>query len=384
MSLKEGIVSEAKRLGFNLVGVALPNPPPHLDVYESWLETGMHGEMAYLSTERARRRRADPRLLLPECRSILVLGIFHDLPLKPGSSPEGEQGGEQAPRGNVSSYAYGDDYHLVIPRLLRQLVEFINAQVGEPVPNRWYTDTGPILERDIAQQAGLGWIGKNTCLINPSNGSFFLLAELLLGVELVPDQPFTTDHCGSCTRCLYACPTQCILPDRTIDARRCISYLTIELKGPIPPGLRPQMGSWVFGCDICQQVCPWNLRFAKPGGEAAFASRAGVPHPDLAGELSLSAQDFNRKFRDSPLKRAKCRGYLRNVCVALGNSKLDSAVSPLSEILLQEAEPLVRGHAAWALGEIGGALARSSLREAAEQEQDAYVQDEIRSALNGE
>jgi epoxyqueuosine reductase len=201
---------------------------------------------------------------------------------------------------------------------------------------------------------------------------------------LEPDQPFTADHCGSCTRCLEACPTQCILPDRTIDARRCISYLTIELKGPIPPGLRPQMGRWIFGCDICQQVCPWNLRFAKPGDETAFASRANVPHPDLVGELSLSAQDFNRKFRDSPVKRAKRRGYLRNLCVALGNSKLHSAVSPLREVLLHEAEPLVRGHAAWALGEIGGDLARSSLREAAEQEQDAYVQDEIRSALNGE
>jgi epoxyqueuosine reductase len=283
--------------------------------------------------------------------------------------------------GYVASYAWGDDYHIVIPPLLEQLVAFIETQMGGPVPNRWYTDTGPILEREIAQRAGLGWIGKNTCLINPSQGSYFLLAELLLGVELEAEQPFLADHCGSCTRCIDACPTQCILPNRTIDASRCISYLTIELKGPVPVELRPQMGNWVFGCDVCQQVCPWNLRFAEPGKNLALSGRMGVPEPDLIEELALSAQDFNRKFRNSPLKRAKRRGYLRNVCIALGNLKPAAAQLELRQVLLHEAEPLVRGHAAWALGEIGGDLAQKSLQEAAETETDSYVLVEIELAL---
>lgn len=381
MSLKEKIVAEAERLGFNLVGVTRPDPPVHLEVYKRWLKAGMHGEMGYLSSERARQRRADPGLLLPECRSILVLGIYHDISADPGRVPLDDENVGPNPKGHVSSYAWGDDYHDVIPSLLQQMVEFIEAQVGEPVPNRWYTDTGPILERDLAQRAGLGWIGKNTCLINPSKGSYFLLAELLLGINLEPDQPFTADYCGSCTRCLEACPTQCILPNRTIDARNCISYWTIELKGPIPIDQRPQIGNWIFGCDICQQVCPWNQRFAVPGDNTAFSRRTDVPQPDLLNELTLSPQEFNRKFRASPVKRAKRRGYLRNVCIALGNLKPVSAVIPLKEVLLHEVEPLVRGHAAWALGEIGGDLARQTLLEAAEKEQDSFVLGEIQSAL---
>jgi epoxyqueuosine reductase len=350
MSLKEQIVAEAKRLGFNLVGVTRPDPPPNLDVYESWLQAGMHGEMGYLSTERARQRRADPGLLLPECRSIMVLGIYHDISADSGRVPLDDVNEQLILKGLVASYAWGDDYHDVIPPLVKKLVEFIYTQVAEPVPNRWYTDTGPILERDIAQRAGLGWIGKNTCLINPSKGS--------------------------------SCPTRCILPSRTIDASKCISYLTIELKGPVPIDLRPQIGNWIFGCDFCQQVCPWNQRFAEPGDNAAFARRMDVPQPDLLNELALSPQEFNRKFRASPVKRTKRRGYLRNVCIALGNLKQVSAGIPLKEVLLHEVEPLVRGHAAWALGEIGGDLARQSLREAAVKEQDSYVLGEIQSALN--
>ena len=167
----------------------------------------------------------------------------------------------------IASYAHGDDYHDILPARMKELVQFIEEQVGGPVQNRYYTDTGPILERDLAQRAGIGWIGKNTCLINPKQGSYFLLSEILLDLELEPDPPFTTDHCGTCTRCIEACPTDCILPNRTLDARRCISYLTIELKDDIPLELRDKIGDWVFGCDICQQVCPWN-RFAAEGDPA--------------------------------------------------------------------------------------------------------------------
>ena len=383
MSLKEQIVTEAKRLGFNLVGVTRPDPPPHFDVYENWLRSGQHGEMEYLSTQPARQRRRDPRLILPECRSILVLGMPHNIPEPLAGIPVQDELIDHTVHGRVASYAWGDDYHDQIPPRLKQLVAFIETKIGEPVPNRYYTDTGPILERDLAQRAGLGWIGKNTCLINPAQGSYILLAEILLGVDLEPDSPFTADRCGTCTRCIDACPTACILPDRTIDAASCISYLTIELKNPIPAEQRPQMDNWIFGCDICQQVCPWNQRFAASTGDQAFVRHPDISNPDLIAELSLSPQEFNRKFKGNPIKRTKRRGYLRNAAVALGNLKSPAAVRPLVDILLKEPEPLVRGHAAWALGQIGGDLAWQALKEAEGSEEDPYVLEEILSATGG-
>jgi epoxyqueuosine reductase len=353
MSLKEAIKDEARRLGFPLAGVTSPEPPPHLSTFERWLEAGRHGEMGYLADERARFRRADPRAILPECKSILVLAAPYADPLSALAS----EGPDPAPSGRVAAYAWGDDYHSVFPPRLQELVAFIEEQVGHPVPNRIYTDTGPILERDLAQRAGLGWIGKNTCLIHPKHGSYFLLAEILLGLELEPDPPFVTDHCGTCTRCIQACPTDCILPDRTIDARRCISYLTIERKDDIPEELRPLLGDWVFGCDICQMVCPWN-RFASPHGDASFSPRPGLPAPNLIRELELTPETFNRKFKNSPVKRAKRRGYLRNVAVAAGNS-LDKKTIPALENARDDAEKLIRKHADWALKEVKRDLSRS-------------------------
>lgn len=376
MSLKESIIAEAKRLGFNLVGVTRPDPPPHLDVYEHWLRKGHHGEMGYLSTDRARARRSDPRLILAECKSILVLGWDHIIP----ESTEEMAGVESRPsKGRIASYAWDEDYHDVIPPRLKALVEFIENLIGEPVPNRWYTDTGPILERELAQRAGLGWIGKNTCLINPTKGSYFLLAELLLNIDLEPDPPFAADHCGSCTRCIEACPTACILPDRTINAQQCISYLTIELKGPLPLEMRPQMDNWIFGCDICQLVCPWNQRFAHP--DEIPTERDQIAAPELTRELSLTPEEFNRKFKGSPVKRTKRRGYLRNVAVALGNSRDTSSAPSLAKTLEIEPEPLVRRHAAWALGQMNDDFARSALQEAAADENDPEVLAEIQSAL---
>jgi epoxyqueuosine reductase len=379
MSLTENIKAEARRLGFALVGVTTPDPPAHFDVFESWLDGGRHGEMGYLASGRSRERRADPRRILPECRSILVVGARYPAAGPPSEPPS------PATRGKVASYAWGVDYHEVLPERLQALVHFIEGQAGGPVPNRWYTDTGPILERDLAQRAGLGWIGKNTCLINPEQGSYFLLAEILLGIELDPDPPFLADRCGSCTRCLEACPTRCILPDRTLDARRCISYLTIELKGALPIDLRPQMGEWIFGCDVCQQVCPWNARFAGPDADPAFVPRSGVPAPELAAELSLSPQTFNQKFKagkqaQSPVTRARRRGYLRNVAVALGNSGNPAGLPALIRAL-DDPEPLVRGHAAWALGRLGGEEAGRALAEAARRETDEAALAEIEAAL---
>jgi epoxyqueuosine reductase len=283
--------------------------------------------------------------------------------------------------GQVAAYAWGSDYHDVLKERIRTLIAFIEQQIGRAVNHRWYTDTGPILERDLAQRAGLGWIGKNTCLINPRQGSYFLLAEILLDLELEPDKPFEADHCGSCTRCLDACPTSCILPERMIDSQRCISYLTIEFKGQIPLNLRKSMGNWVFGCDICQQVCPWNQKFAPVEGDQAFSPHLDVAYPLLRQELGISQEEFSRKFKGSPVKRARRRGYLRNIAVALGNMKNVASVGNLSSALLNDPEPLVRGHCAWALGEIGGRHAHLALQQAVEKETDPYVLQEIRDAL---
>jgi epoxyqueuosine reductase len=382
MSLTEQIKNAAHRMGFQLVGVTSPDPPPHYSIYEAWLMAGHHAEMGYLTSDRARQRRADPRQILPECKSILVLGMRYPAPTlgNPPVSPE--------IHGRISSYAWGDDYHEVIIKRLKKLVFFIEEQVGSAVASRWYTDTGPVLERDLAQRAGLGWIGKNTCLINPQLGSYFFLAEVLLGIELEADQPFEPDRCGSCTRCIDACPTNCILVDRTLDAARCISYLTIELKGAIPLDFRPLIGEWIFGCDVCQQVCPWNQRFSILDCDPAFEPRPGVSFPELLEEIRLTPEEFNRKFKDSPVKRAKRRGYLRNVAVAIGNlaalqgsEAAREAVTTLSKILHTDPEPLVRAHAAWALGRFGDDNVRNELDNALQQEGQEAVRFEIQVAL---
>ena len=344
--LKQSIKEKARQLGFILAGVTLPEPPPHYSTFENWLAQGHHGTMNYLAEERSRLRRADPKQILPECKSILVLATPYSSPAGRGMS-EGQGEGENTITGNIASYARGIDYHDILPARMKELVQFIEEQVGGPVKNRWYTDTGPILERDLAQRAGIGWIGKNTCLIHPKQGSYFLLSEIFLDLALESDPPFNTDHCGTCTRCIHACPTACILPNRTLDATRCISYLTIELKDDIPVELRDKLGDWVFGCDICQQVCPWN-RFA-PEGDPAFDAK--TPLPSLTEELTLTPQAFNQRFKLSPVKRAKRRGYLRNVAVALGNAG-DMHVLPVLQNALNDEEPMIREHAQWAINKI--------------------------------
>jgi epoxyqueuosine reductase len=334
MSLNEAIKNEALRLGFILAGVTSPDIPPHMSTYENWLTLGRHGSMEYL----------------PECKSILVLAASYPNPATIPHPIPTSNGGGVMKEGRISSYALDRDYHLSLPERLKKLASFIEKQTDGQILQRWYTDTGPILERELAQRAGLGWIGKNACLINPTAGSFFFLAELLLGIELETDAPFMADRCGTCSRCIEACPTSCIQPNRTIDARNCISYLTIENKGEIPTNLRSKMGNWVFGCDMCQMVCPWN-RFTPDGNKQVFAECNSLPNPDLQTELLITPQGFNRKFKDNPVRRARRGGYLRNVAVALGNSK-DVTAIPVLEKALQDHESLIRGHAAWALEQI--------------------------------
>jgi epoxyqueuosine reductase len=334
--LKKVIKEKARQLGFILAGVTSSEGPLGHNIYEQWLNQNMHASMDYLSNERNRMRRADPKQILAECKSILVLAI----PYAPPSTSKEDQL-------QIASYALGEDYHEVLPQKLRAIVTFIEEQVGHSILNRYYTDSGPILERELAQRAGLGWIGKNSMLINPAAGSTFFLAEILLGIELEPDEPFSTDHCGTCTRCITACPTQCILPNRTVDSRRCISYLTIENKDEIPPDLRPQMQNWIFGCDICQQVCPWN-RFSQPA-DPAFETK--VPLPVLTSDLLLTSVEFNQRFKNSPVKRTKRRGYLRNMAVAIGNRRNKKDIPILKQITPHE-ERLVQEHVQWAIGKI--------------------------------
>jgi epoxyqueuosine reductase len=304
--------------------------------------------MGYLAQGESVSLRADPHHILPECKSIVVLAVPYSNPGCRDHSQARNEG--SAAKGRVAAYAWGQDYHRVLPRRLSAIVAFIEQRIGHAVRNRSYTDTGPIQERDLAQRAGLGWIGKNTCLINPRIGSYLLLAEILLDVVLQPDVPMLSDHCGSCTRCIDACPTACILPNRTIDARKCISYLTIELKGGIRSDLRPLVGNWVFGCDICQMVCPWN-RFAPPDGDAAFAAAAQRAEPNLLRELALSAEAFKDRYAGSPLKRPKHEGHRRNVVVALGNQAGVEAI-PALQAVITDGQEMVAEHSTWAIEQI--------------------------------
>jgi len=339
--VKEQIAARARELGFDLCRVARCTEPAHAAEFREWLLAGHAGEMAWLA--RNQDRRTDPQLVLPGARSIIALGLnYWQGPAAPG--PEASDGG--AARGQIARYAWGDDYHDLIEEKLRLLDGFLTAAGGR---QRRYVDTGPVLERDVAAQAGLGWHGKSTMLISRQIGAWFFLAEILTTLELAPDPP-AIDHCGRCTRCIDACPTGAIIAPHRLDARRCISYLTIELKGAIPEELRPLIGDRIYGCDDCTAACPWN-RFAKASTESAFAARPFVHTMALRDYLALDDAQFREMFRGSPIKRIKRRGFLRNVCVALGNVG-SPADLPALERAAADPEPLIAEHAQWAIHQI--------------------------------
>jgi epoxyqueuosine reductase len=365
------VKERARAVGFDLAGVTTAAPAATRDAYREWVAAGMAGEMGYMA--RDPQRREEPERVLPGARSVVVVALRY--------RPEAEDLAARAEplHGQVARYALGDDYHDVMWARLNTLLAQVRERYGETVPGRGYVDTGPLLERDLAQRAGLGWWGKNTNLLHRHLGSYFFLGALLLGLDLAPDTP-TTAHCGTCRRCLDACPTNAFVAPYVLDARRCISYLTIELKGPIPRELRPLVGNWIYGCDICQEVCPWN-RKAPGTDEPAFQPRGDLAAPELIPMLGLTDEEFRDRFRGSPIKRTKRRGLLRNVAVALGNSRDPAAVPALCQALARDAEPLVRGHAAWALGQIGGPEARAALLAASATEADLYVTEEISAAL---
>ena len=334
--LARDIKAQAFGLGFDLVGITALGETETAPAFERWLESGYAGEMDYLA--RGAEKRRDTRRPAPGTVSAIVVAFDY---------------GGREPSGPVARYARGDDYHDVMTGRLRELHRWIDARAGHAVAGKAYVDTGPVLERDLARRAGLGWFGKNTNLLNPGLGSFFFLGALLVDLELDVDTPFEADRCGTCTRCIEACPTDAIIAPRVLDARKCISYLTIEQKGAIPDELREGVGDRLYGCDICQDVCPWNVRFAKELKDPAFEARAAVAGKGartLAREiLGMSQEEFSAGFGGSPMKRARLRGLRRNAAVVLGNVGTAEDADVLAAAL-DDPEPLVREHAAWALG----------------------------------
>ena len=394
-NLKSIVVDQARACGFDLVRVT------GADEFERDREEALRrirdGHMDGLPwfTEQRVRRGASPLELLPGARSVICLGLSY---LTRNSGAE-DTGDGELPAGRVARYAWGRDYHRVIKRRMRAFVRALEASLGKDIAARWYVDDGPMLDRAAANRSGLGWFGKNTNILTPSHGSWVFLGQVITDLDLAADPPLKKT-CGSCVRCIDDCPTGAIVAPYVVDNSRCISYLTIENRGPIPRELRPLMQDWIFGCDICQDVCPVN-RKARPSAtglntglntertEIFFDSSALSPSSavnkdpgllDLVELLEMSEEQFRQRFQGTPLMRAKREGMQRNACVALGNLGRSAAVPALARALA-EASPLVRRHAAWALGQIGSADAKATLNAARETEQAAEVSEEIRDAL---
>ncbi len=366
--LTSELKGEAERLGFQRVGVCPAVTPEGIHRLHEWLGAGYAGEMSYLDDRRDAY--AHPGHVLEGARSLVVMAMNYRT-TEPGSGGAG--------LGRVSRYAWGSaDYHDEIHRRLKQLRAFLLGR-RPSARVRGVVDTAPLLEREFAQLAGIGWVGKHTLLLNRDMGSWFFLAVLLTDLELTYDRPFATDHCGQCTACLDACPTDAFPRPYVLDATRCISYLTIELREAVPLALRAGIGDWLFGCDVCQDVCPWNRR-APATDEPAFQPNADANPMPLEALFSLSDEAFRHRFRKTPLWRTKRRGVLRNAAIVLGNQGDPAAITTLARGLGDE-EPLVRAASAWALGQINGPVARHALVDRLSEESVPEVQREIVAAL---
>ncbi len=338
-SLETAIKEQAHTLGFELAGIARATPADHFAEFRAWLDKGYAGEMDYMSRQAEARRH--PASILPAVRSVVMVGMNYKPNLDTNEPPPGQ--------GRIARYARGTDYHRVLWARLNQLLAWVQQQ-RPSCQGRGVVDTAPLLERDFARRAGLGWFGKNTMLLNKRLGSYFFLGALLLDLELEPDPLHDTSHCGRCTACLDACPTQAFVAPGVLDSRRCISYLTIELRGPVPEELRPGLGDWIFGCDVCQEVCPWNHK-SPSSREPAFVPRPELEAADPIELLGLSEEEFRRRFRGTALMRAKRRGVLRNAALVLGN-RGDPAALPALHRALHDSEPLIREAAEWAIEQI--------------------------------
>jgi epoxyqueuosine reductase len=369
-ALTKALKEQAFTLGFNMIGLIPAQPAGRLDAYLRWIEREQHAQMGYMARPDRVARRQDLNVILPGVQTIVCVGLdYYTRPIPSAIA-------QDPSRGRISNYAWAADYHDVMTPRLQELAQWLHAQYPGAVEGRVYVDTGAILERDHAETAGLGFTGKNTMLIGPRRGSWFFLGELLTTLPLTYDIPSSMPTCGHCTRCLQSCPTAAFPEPYVLDAGRCISYLTIELKGWIPRELRPLMGNWIYGCDICQEVCPFN-RFAPQTQETIFfADDWDEAAPPLLEILALDEAGFQTRFAQSPIQRIKRRRLVRNACVAAGNWGSNTAV-PILMQLLTDKEPLIRGHAAWALHQIGTAAAKSAVAHALEYEQDEQVRQEL-------
>jgi epoxyqueuosine reductase len=345
LAIREAIRRRAFALGFDDCRFTTAAPPESAPQLQRWLDAGRHGGMGYL--ERNAEKRMDPRRVLAGARSVICLSASYHSGCRSAATGDG-------PSGEVARYARYADYHDVLSAPLKTLAAFLDHLGGPDIRSLWYVDTGPILERDLAQRAGLGFAGKHTNLVSRQLGNWFFLAEILTTLELEPDEP-EKNRCGNCARCIAACPTRAITAPFQLDARLCVSYLTIELKGSIPVELRPLIGNRIFGCDDCLAACPWN-RFAREGRLMTPHVRADLAAPDLAGLLALDEGGFKAKFANTPMLRTKRRGLLRNVCVALGNTGDESCLPALNRAA-SDPEPIIAEHAHWAIGQIRGRTA---------------------------
>ncbi len=362
------ILSRARQLGFDIIGIATRLTPVHFDTFQRWLDAGMAGAMGYLRNE----RRRDVRSLLDDARSVIVVGANY-------AGGELDETVRRDPsRGIIASYAWGKDYHPWMLSRLEKLSGFIES-LTPGSRSLAYVDTGPVMERDFASLAGLGFIGKNTCLIHPRRGSYFFLGVVITNIELTSDSNPPNISCGTCTRCIKTCPTGALLRPYVLDARRCISYLTIEHKGAIPHELRPLIGNRIFGCDDCQLVCPWNAKFSRETRLVDFKNSPEQSAPELFSLAHLTEEEFQKRFAGTVVLRTKRRGLLRNVAVSLGNWGAKEAIAPLTK-LLDDDEPLIRGHAAWALGRFSEA-GRRVLKKRKWIETDEGVLGEIEGTL---
>ena len=339
-ALANRLKDRARALGFELVGIAPAVDADGFEHLQDWLQRDYVGEMGYMQRQAAARRH--PASILPTVRSVVMVGLNYRIAESGLRNPESQAG-------SIASYAVGHDYHDVLREKLNDLLAWVQAEA--PGTNgRGVVDTAPLLERDFARRAGLGWFGKNTMLIDKWLGSFFFLGALLMDIELPADAPFSADHCGTCTACLDACPTQAFVGPHQLDARRCISYLTIELHGPIPTDLRPGIGAWLFGCDVCQDVCPWN-RKAPLGRESGLQARPDLAAADPVELLGLTEEEFRRRFRGTALWRTKRQGLVRNAAIVLGNTADERALPALMQAA-RDADPVVQDAARWAIEQV--------------------------------
>ena len=369
LSLTEVMRAEARRLGFFKMGIAPAGPLPWKDHFDAWLTRGMQGDMGYIARQAAKR--SNPALILGDVRSIVILAMNYF----PGNAGSGG-----LLRGRISRYAQGEDYHRLMAERLRSLLDFVLRE-RPGAHGVFYADTGPVMEKAWGAHSALGWMGKHTNLISREQGSWFFIGVLLLDTDLAYDAA-ERDHCGTCTRCIQACPTRAIVAPHMVDARLCISYLTIEWKGAIERHVRPLMGNRIFGCDDCQEVCPWN-RFAIQAAEPAFRPRGDKLEPELVSLAALTEAEFKARFKNGALQRVGRDGFVRNVVIALGNSRSPEAVPALTRAL-GDGSPLVRRHAAWALSRMAGAPARAALNQALGTESDPEVRQEIKEVMSNE